>query len=356
MQSGNDCIFLPSIKSLKNTLNSTFSTTFIPLKAYTFSMQREYIVFMDSGVGGLSTLSETYRKVSGNFLYFADNKNCPYGKKSTQKIKSILIKNTKRLTTQYSVKVVVLACNTATTSAIEHLRKHFKNIYFVGTEPAIRLAQKMGFLNIVCLLTPASARQKKYLRLVRAINPKIKTVACANLAPRVEKSLTKNSLYQGFLLAKSTYALKPAIEGADVVVLGCTHFTFVSALISKILHLQTIDGNKGVARQTLLVTMNLSVNRTQRQVTNMANSTKNIDFHMVKAFSRIVNLFRKKVLNTAIVYKNQQFLQKFFCGNAPASLQKVKSVTFKFSEKENLLKEKYIKIFTQTLAKHKKLC
>ena len=314
---------------------------------------------MDSGVGGLSTLSETYREVSGNFLYFADNKNCPYGKKSKRKLLRILSNNTARLTTLYSIKVIVLACNTATTTAIEHLRKKFNHITFVGTEPAVSLAQKMGFSNIVCLLTPVTARQKKYLRLVRAINPKIKTVACANLAPRVEKSLTENSLYQDFLLAKSTYALKPAIEGADVVVLGCTHFTFVSANLSKILHLQTIDGNKGVARQTLLVTMNLSGNKNnpcfyEYQSLKFSPNALRHNFRIERSFSHVINLMTVKFPFNKLQIR--QFSQKFLVDNVPVALRKVKSIVFKLSHSEKFLKEKYVKIFTQTLAKHRKLC
>lgn len=348
---------------------------FSHVKSIYFNMKKEYIIFVDSGVGGLSTLSETYKQVSGNFLYFADNKNCPYGSKSRAKIKKILTNHTKRFTALYNVRVIVLACNTATTTAIKCLRKTFPDVCFIGTEPAVKLASDMGYSHIVSLLTPATAKQKKYLKLVKMTNTNIKTVASVQLAPRVEISLTKKTLNQDFLLAKTTFSLKPRMRGADAVVLGCTHFTLVSGKLSKIFGLPTVDGNKGVADHALLVTKNLSATNninfyknkhefrhffdnscSFRDQNKLKNKNQPHRFFKMRSFCHAKILGNNVVLKPLASRKIYQISHYFLKENSIQKLTKIKSIKFNFSKDDGDTLEKYIKIFKQTLAISRKLC
>jgi len=90
------------------------------------------IGFFDSGLGGLTVLSEIYHLLPNEHLiYLADSKNAPYGKKSNQEIIALSIKNTEKLLA-LNCKIIVVACNTATTNAIKILRATYPNISFIG--------------------------------------------------------------------------------------------------------------------------------------------------------------------------------------------------------------------------------
>ena len=97
--------------------------------------KNKYILVYDSGIGGLTTLASIMLKNKNqNYIYYADTKNCPYGNKCNTQLQNIIINNIKRLTSEYNITHIVLACNTATTVAISKLRTLF-NIPIIGTEP-----------------------------------------------------------------------------------------------------------------------------------------------------------------------------------------------------------------------------
>ena len=97
------------------------------------------IGIFDSGIGGLSILSEINKMLPNeNTIYLADNKNCPYGNKSRKEIIKLSIKNASTLI-KMGCKIIVIACNTATTNAIKEIRKSFE-IPIIGIEPAIKPA------------------------------------------------------------------------------------------------------------------------------------------------------------------------------------------------------------------------
>ena len=126
-------------------------------------MKKDYIVVIDSGLGGLSTLAECVKNVKTNYIYVADNKNHPYGTHSKREITSFLIDIIINLKKFCDFKIVILACNTATTSSIESLRRRFPELIFIGTEPAIKLAYNFSYRNILALTTPATAAQQKFI-------------------------------------------------------------------------------------------------------------------------------------------------------------------------------------------------
>ena len=101
-------------------------------------MSRSIGIF-DSGVGGLSILKSLARKaVNENYIYLADNKNCPYGNKSEIEISKLSIKNCEKLI-KLNCKMIIVACNTATTNSINILRKQF-DVPIIGIEPGIKPA------------------------------------------------------------------------------------------------------------------------------------------------------------------------------------------------------------------------
>ena len=117
-------------------------------------MKKEYILVIDSGIGGLSTLCEIYKVLPANYIYFADNKNAPYGKHKKEDVYNFLETIIGSVCLKFKVSMVVLACNTATTTSIEKLRDKFTGIKFIGTEPAIKLAGSFGNKKILSVATP----------------------------------------------------------------------------------------------------------------------------------------------------------------------------------------------------------
>ena len=114
-------------------------------------MKQQPIGLFDSGIGGTSIWKEVVKLLPyEKTIYLADSKNAPYGEKSSEEIIALSIKNTDFLISQ-GCKLIIIACNTATTNAIDYLRSHY-NIPFIGIEPAIKpaaLQSKTGAIGIL---------------------------------------------------------------------------------------------------------------------------------------------------------------------------------------------------------------
>ena len=264
-------------------------------------MEKEYILFIDSGIGGLSTLAETYKILPANYIYFSDNKNHPYGKHSRKEIIDFLKQIINKVKQSFNIKIVVLACNTATTSAIESLRSFYPDLCFVGTEPAIKQACDSGFKNILVLSTPVTAKQKKYNALKRRFShAHIYTKSMKNLAHNIEAFYHASSPWFNLKVLKDLYDIKFSSKHFDVIVLGCTHYCLIKEDIEKFAGLSSISGNNGVS-------------------------------------ARVFDKFK------------QFFDEKMTYNEATCPI-------FLFSKPSNLLKQKYIKIFNQILANSENVC
>ena len=111
-------------------------------------MHRKIGVF-DSGIGGLSILKVMKEVMpKENYIYYADSKNCPYGNKSIDELIDITSNIVDYLLSN-DVKIIVIACNTATTRCMKVLREKYKDVIFVGTVPAIKVASDHNFKNLV---------------------------------------------------------------------------------------------------------------------------------------------------------------------------------------------------------------
>lgn len=215
------------------------------------------IGFFDSGLGGLTILSEVYQMLPNEqLIYLADSKNAPYGKKSKEEIIALSIKNTEKLI-DLGCKMIVVACNTATTNAIKYLRENY-NIPFIGIEPAIKPAALNSKTDKVGVLATKGTLSSELFTLTakKFDNTQFIEVEGAGLVEIVE-----NGELEKAMPLLEQYLGKMLIEGVDSVVLGCTHYPMLIPIIKKILpqHIALIDSGEAVARQTkyILETRNM---------------------------------------------------------------------------------------------------
>ena len=211
------------------------------------------IGIFDSGKGGLSVFDEI-RKILPNeeYKYIADSKNCPYGEKSDAELMEIVRNNVEELR-KWGAKVIVIACNTATTKCIDKLRVEYKDLLFVGTEPAIKLAADSGAKKILVMATPGTVKSEHTLKLVeenKKTGQEITLLACPGLADAIE--------FNGDVDAKLAELLEDNLD-FDYVVLGCTHYSLVKDQIQrKFPSAKIVDGNFGVAKRVREVISSLN--------------------------------------------------------------------------------------------------
>lgn len=205
----------------------------------------------DSGVGGISVLREIRELLPAEHLiYYADSGHCPYGGKPRESIVARAVAITEFLIGR-GAKLIVVACNTATIAAVEHLRATYP-LPFVGMEPAVKPAAALTRSGVVGVLaTGAALAGEKFHRLVaqHAGNVRVITQPCPGLVEQVER---------GDLDGPDTcelvtrYTAPLLAEGADVIVLGCTHYPFLRPLIQDVVGpgVALVDTGKAVARHT----------------------------------------------------------------------------------------------------------
>lgn len=215
--------------------------------------QRELpVAVFDSGVGGISVLRELVRRMpQEKFLYFGDCANAPYGVKSTEQVRQLTCRAVEELLAQ-GVKAVVLACNTATSAAIELLRKRHPDKILVGIEPALKLAaERYPQGRILVMATDVTLREEKFRGLMArfsGIHP-VEGIHCPGLVERIEKGELEGPEMEAFLQG----LLAPHLTRDTVaVVLGCTHYPFAAPALRRVLGegVALIDGGEGTARET----------------------------------------------------------------------------------------------------------
>jgi len=214
-------------------------------------MKKDYILFIDSGIGGLSVLAQTLALKNINCIYFADDKHAPYGSHTKKEIIEYLTEIINNFQNKYQLKLVCIACNTATAAAIDHLRKKFPDITFVGTEPAINLAYKNGYRKIFAITTPLTSKTSKYDNLKQKINAKVLTYPHKNLAMQIEDYYLKPSFKKRFLLLTEAAKILKKASKYECIVLGCTHYSFFKPFLSQISSKTIIDGCFGVAKNII---------------------------------------------------------------------------------------------------------
>lgn len=217
-------------------------------------MKNKPIGLFDSGIGGTSIWKEVVKLLPNeNTIYLADSKNAPYGEKSSEEILALSIKNTEYLISK-GCKLIIVACNTATTNAIDYLRNNY-TIPFIGIEPAIKpaaLLSKTGAIGI--LATKGTLSSKLFEKTTKEYTKNITTIEQdgEGLVPLIEEGKLNSPEINSLL---STY-LKPMLQfNIDHLVLGCTHYPYLIPQIKKIIgeNVTIIDSGEAVAKQTKTV-------------------------------------------------------------------------------------------------------
>ncbi|WP_068539607.1 glutamate racemase [Olegusella massiliensis] len=212
-------------------------------------MAKDFIGVLDSGVGGISILRKLVRELPcEDFCFFGDSAHNPYGEKTDEEVRTL----TRHIIAQMvenGAKAVVIACNTATSAAAKALRNEY-DMPIVGVEPALKPAcEVLPQGRILVMATPVTLRLDKYQQLKKDCHSTAEVIEapCAGLATRIEK---------GHLDDADLHALLESLIGCwagqiDGVVLGCTHYPFVTKQIRDVLgEVRFFDGAAGTARQT----------------------------------------------------------------------------------------------------------
>lgn len=212
------------------------------------------IGIFDSGVGGTSIWKEIAELLPNeNTIYLSDSINAPYGEKSKEQIIHLAKKNTDLLL-EKGAKIVVVACNTATTNAIDILRKEY-SVPFIGIEPAIKPASLQTKTNVIGILaTKGTLTSDLFEKTSSSIRQKtmIKEIEGKGLVSLIESGKIASIEMKKLLESYLHPLLK---ENIDCLVLGCTHYPYLIPQIREIVgnKIQIIDSGEAVAKQTKAV-------------------------------------------------------------------------------------------------------
>jgi glutamate racemase len=210
----------------------------------------------DSGVGGLTILQELLRELPDErYVYFGDAGNCPYGVRSEEQIQELAI-SAARFLLGRGAKMIVVACNTASVSALAELRRAFSGtppfVHFVGVVPAVKPAAehtRVGKVGVAS--TEASAKGGYLKRLIEehANGVEVIPVGCPRLVQLVEAGVLDGPEAEA---AVRDY-IQPLLDaGIDKLVLGCTHFPALRSAFERVAgpQVEVIDSGEAIARQT----------------------------------------------------------------------------------------------------------
>ncbi len=220
-------------------------------------MSNDPVAFIDSGIGGIPYLLAARAVMPGSRLvYYADNRNFPYGEREVDHVRELVLEATAMLIDLENPRVIVVACNTASVVALESLRERFP-IPFVGVVPAIKPAAALApHRRIGVLATQRTVDDPYVSQLIQrhATHSEVVLVAAGGLVELIERSFG----------AVSQHDLQAALGGpvqclrdaeVSAVVLGCTHFIHVRDQIQTMLGdaIRVVDSVDGVVRQTIRV-------------------------------------------------------------------------------------------------------
>lgn len=256
------------------------------------------IGIFDSGVGGTSIWKEIHHALPNeNTIYLADSKNAPYGNKSKSEITELSIKNTEMLL-KMGCKIIVVACNTATTQAINTLRDSY-SVPFIGIEPAIKpAALKTKSKTIGILATKGTLSSALFYKTSDTFTKDINVIEVVGegLVRLIEDGKLR-SPEMTRLLEKYT---KPMIDAQiDHLVLGCSHYPHIIDQLYDILpeSIQIIDSGAAVAKQTKSVLTNKQLLESESSnapsLHFYSNTTTDTLRHILKEYLSLITIEKK---------------------------------------------------------------
>ena len=212
----------------------------------------------DSGLGGLTVVQALSQVMKGaELFYIADTKNAPYGEKTKEEILQYSLDITQYFLDKHQIDALIIACNTATSAAIQTLRENYPTLIIIGTEPGIKPAiEQTRTGKVGVLATPATLRGDKYQQLACDLatqqNIELFEQACPGLVEQIEKGEIESSQTKEML----EYWLTPMRENSvDTIVLGCTHYPLVGTLIEEVMQckLTLIHTGKAISKRLLFL-------------------------------------------------------------------------------------------------------
>jgi len=224
------------------------------------------IGIFDSGIGGITIYNEINKLMPNeSIIYLSDNLNSPYGNKSKEEIKIFSTKNTNWLI-EKGCKIIVVACNTATTNSIDYLRNTYK-IPFVGVEPAIKPAANNTKTGVIGVLATKGTLTSSLFNITS--NDYCSEIKIIESDGKGLVELIENGIFSGEKLEKMLKLfIDPMISAnIDYLVLGCTHYPLISKSLKKILprNVKILDSGIAVAKQTkFLINKNRLVNQNDK--------------------------------------------------------------------------------------------
>lgn len=223
--------------------------------------REKQIAFFDSGIGGINVLRDALKELPGeDYIYFADTDNVPYGIKSNDEVKGFIRKAVEFLD-GLNIKLLVVACNTATSLAIKQLREIY-SFPIIGMEPAVKPAiENSSHKRVLVAATTLTLNEEKLENLLNEIdiNGIADKIALDGLVRFAEQRNFSGNEPAEYLKEK----LKDMdFSNYDAVVLGCTHYNYYENLIRNIINMDSvkiIDGNMGTVKRmkSILVENNL---------------------------------------------------------------------------------------------------
>ena len=212
----------------------------------------------DSGLGGLSVLNALVAELpNADFIYVADSANSPYGNKSEAFIQARVLAIGEHLVSN-GCTMLVVACNTGTVAAIQTLRAAYPDIAVVGVEPGIKPAAETSLSRkIAVLATEATAKSERLAQLIKqhAHGVSVDIVACPGWATLVERC----DINDASLAQDAKHWLEPLLDrGVDRIVLGCTHYSFLTHILRPIVgtRAELVDVSAAIARQAVRLHQN----------------------------------------------------------------------------------------------------
>jgi glutamate racemase len=229
------------------------------------------VLFFDSGVGGLSIYNDVMKKCSEFItpIYLFDNDFCPYGDKTDEVVLSRVLAIMKNVMDKIKPDLIVIACNTASTVALEQVRK-LVQIPVIGVVPAIKPAAKLSRIKKIGLLaTPATILREYTDKLIKqfASDVDVLKIGTTELVDLAEKKVALETYDESIISS----VLSPWLElpqPPDVIVLGCTHFPHLKTEISKLFpNSLVIDSGEAIARRLIDLLNTIPPKQSKKQKT-----------------------------------------------------------------------------------------
>ena len=257
-------------------------------------MDTRAIGVFDSGVGGLTVLKELQEQMKNeNYIYIGDTGNFPYGSKSKQTIIELCKKRIENLI-ELNVKLIVIACGTATSQALNEMKAIF-NIPIIGIiEPTVEYLKEKNLKNIGVIATTGTIRSKGWQKEIEKeiIDARIEAKACPLLAPMAEEGWIDNEI------AKLTiHEYLKDIKNVDTLILGCTHYPLFKNIIKKELEkeVEIINTGKMVASKVKEYINANNINNEQSNISKTNIYLTDLECNFIEVAKKIMNKTNIKI-------------------------------------------------------------